>query len=119
MKNYRVIKDNFLGYEAQVRYVWFPFIWFQMNEFFWINTWPSSEHAIHFIQQKKSGKYKPALHHSQDNSSSEYEKEVKLLEFHPKNLKPEVVWNDTESARIFNTSNRRRWWPSVLNPVNG
>jgi len=118
MKSYRVIKDNFLGYEAQVRYAWFPFVWFQMNDFYWINTWPSSEHAIHFIEEKKSGKYSPVHSHSAETSSSEYEKEVKLLEFNPKNFKPEVVWTQRETSNIFSAANRRRWWP-VFNPVNG
>jgi hypothetical protein len=118
MKNYRVIKDNFLGYEAQVRYVWFPFVWFQMNDFFWINTWPSSDHAIHFIEQKKAGEHNSSLHHNSDSSNNEYEKEIKLLEFHPKNFKPEVVWTENKSPSIFSAQNRRRWWP-VFNTVNG
>lgn len=118
MKHYRVVKDNFLGYEAQVRYVWFPFVWFQMNDFYWINTWPSTEHALHFIEQKKSGKYRSVINHNTDNSSVEYEKEVKLMEFHPKNLKPEVVWSDTPAAGLFTTANRRRWWP-VFDALNG
>lgn len=112
MKNYRVIKDNFLGYEAQVRYAWFPFLWFQMNEFFWINTWSSPDEAIHFIEQKKSGKHSYNQNGSEHNS--EYEKEVKLLVFHSKNFLPEVVWNEPKKQEVEN----KRWWPA-LSSLNG
>jgi len=115
MKNYRIIKDSFLGYEAQVRYSWFPFIWFQMGDFFWINTWPTPEYAKQFIQQKKSGKY-AGIEINSSYSNSEYEREVKLLVFQPKNFLPEVIWEDNETQREQNA--KRRWWP-VINTVNG
>ena len=27
---YRIVTDNYAGYEAQVKYWWFPFIWIQI-----------------------------------------------------------------------------------------
>src|SRR5690349_7696078 len=114
MKNYRVIKDNFLGYEAQVRYAWFPFVWFQMNEFHWVNTWSTAEEAIQFIKQKKSGKYAYTTNIAEHNS--EYEKEAKLLVFQPKNFLPEIVWKEEKNHSVEETG--KRWWP-VLNSLNG
>lgn len=36
MRNeYRVVRDRYAGYEAQVRYWWFPFVWRQIG---WVNT---------------------------------------------------------------------------------
>lgn len=100
MRNYRIVKDNYLGYEAQVRYSWFPFVWFQMNDFYWINTWPTVEHALHFIEQNKTKKYKSRFHHNNNSSEhGEFEKEVKLLMYHPKNLYPEIVWVDSTIAQ--------------------
>jgi hypothetical protein len=113
MKSYRVIKDNFLGYEAQVRYAWFPFIWFQMNDFYWINTWATPELAISFIEQKKSGH---SVRLESNELNSEYEKEVKLLIFHSKNFSPKVIWTDTKNREVERGS--KRWWP-VLNSLNG
>lgn len=108
MKNYRIVRDGFLGYEAQVRYAWFPFVWFQMNDFYWINTWPTAEHARHFIDQKRSGAYSTRHTHAGDNSQAEYEKEVKLLIFQGKNFTPEVVWTEPKEQPVT----RRRWWPA-------
>lgn len=28
---YRVVEDNYLGYEAQVKFWWFPIWWFQLS----------------------------------------------------------------------------------------
>ncbi|CAN5807581.1 hypothetical protein BH10BAC3_BH10BAC3_40450 [soil metagenome] len=106
MKSYRIIKDNFLGYEAQVKYALLPFMWFQMNDFYWINTWPSPEDAKHFIQQRKSGTYN---YIQTEENNSEYEKEVKLLVFQSKNFLPDVVWSGNEEQRQQQTS--KRWWP--------
>ncbi|MES2646094.1 MAG: hypothetical protein V4717_04405 [Bacteroidota bacterium] len=113
MKSYRIVKDNFLGYEAQVKYAWFPFMWIQMNDFYWINSWSSKEHAKYFIDQKKEGRY--TFQPSEDNAS-EYEKEVKLLMFNPKNFSPEVVWNDREE-RMAEQRNRR--WRLAFPLMNG
>lgn len=36
MRNsYRIVRDRYSGYEAQVRYWWFPFVWLQC---FGVNT---------------------------------------------------------------------------------
>ena len=113
MKSYRIIKDNFLGYEAQVKYGWFPFMWFQMNDFHWINTWPTSDDAKQFIQQKISGTYN---YTQSEENNSDYEKELKLLVFQPKNFLPEVIWSGSEEQRQQQTS--KRWWP-LLNPLMG
>lgn len=50
MKNkYRVVRDSYLGYEAQVKYWWFPFIWFQMDR---VNTHSSFERAADYIRNR-------------------------------------------------------------------
>lgn len=50
MKNrYRVVTDAYAGYEAQVKYWWFPFCYFQIG----INTFPSIERAQQFIAKAK------------------------------------------------------------------
>jgi hypothetical protein len=113
MKSYRIVKDNFLGYEAQVKYAWFPFMWIQMNDFYWINSWSSKDQAKVFIDQKKAGKYNINL---SEISGSEYEKELKLLVFHPKNFSPEVVWTDKQE-RLAEQRNRR--WRLALPLLNG
>lgn len=55
MKNkYRIVSDEYLGYEAQVRFWWFPFFWFQMHERgFIVNSFPSIEEAESFIKTKR------------------------------------------------------------------
>ncbi len=40
MKNkYRIVNDDFAGYEVQIRYWWLPFFWFQKWHNGTINTW--------------------------------------------------------------------------------
>lgn len=46
---YRIVTDAYAGYEAQVRYWWFP-IWIQMNG---VNTHPSIEAAENYINRHK------------------------------------------------------------------
>ena len=54
MKNkYRVVTDEFLGYEAQVKFWWFPFWWFQMDDLCKTNTFSSLSKAEDFIESKK------------------------------------------------------------------
>jgi hypothetical protein len=43
---YRIVKDNYSGYECQKWRLWFPF-WLQMG---FSNTYPSIEQAIKFIE---------------------------------------------------------------------
>lgn len=53
MKNkYRIVADVFAGYEAQVKYWWFPFMWFQIG---FSNTSFTIERAKTYIwrHQKK------------------------------------------------------------------
>lgn len=57
---YRVVTDRYLGYEAQVRYWWWPF-WIQCG----CNTHPSLEKAVDHIrwyQGYKSFQSKPVLY---------------------------------------------------------
>lgn len=51
MKNrYRIVTDSFYGYEAQVKYWWFPFVWYQMGEYpYSTNTHSSVEAAEKYI----------------------------------------------------------------------
>ena len=47
---YRIVRDNYLGYECQVWKLWFPF-WCQMN---YTNTFHTLERAIAFIENNGS-----------------------------------------------------------------
>jgi len=52
---YRIISDNFCGYEVQIRYWFFP-IWLQCFEFpFNTNTHKSLEDAKEFMEQHRNG----------------------------------------------------------------
>lgn len=42
---YRIVKDNYAGYEAQFQYWWFPFIWIQCDVHDGINTCFTIEQA--------------------------------------------------------------------------
>lgn len=102
MKRYRIVKDDFLGYEAQVNYSWLPFGWFQMNDFYWKNTWPTEELARHFIEQSKLKKYWSRFHHDFNLSGpGEFEKESKVLMHQYKNFHPEIIWADEDLEEIF------------------
>lgn len=53
-KEYRIIKNNYRGYEVQHRYKWFPFIWFQTTGIygFWhINSFMSMSSARNYINK--------------------------------------------------------------------
>jgi hypothetical protein len=114
MRSYRIVKDNFAGYEAQVKYDWFPFMWFQANDFHWINTWETPEQAEAFIQCKKQGMNKCII--EEPASEYEFEKESKLLFFKMKDFSPEVVWEDPKP--LAKEAARRKWWPA-FNLQNG
>ena len=63
MNCYRVVSDTFGGYEAQVKFWWFPFYWFEMIEKGYMsNTWRTLEEAQNFIvngsKQKEKKKRK-------------------------------------------------------------
>ena len=47
---YRIVRDNYLGYECQKWRIWFPF-WIQMG---FTNTHPTIERAIAFIENNGS-----------------------------------------------------------------
>jgi len=53
MKNkYRIVKDNFLGLEVQVKFWWFPVYWFECNS---SNTYLTIAEAKKFIESHKKG----------------------------------------------------------------
>jgi hypothetical protein len=56
MKNkYRIIKDDYNGYEAQIKYWWLPFLWIEMHEpGFICNTWETLDRAKNFINNRKN-----------------------------------------------------------------
>jgi len=57
---YRIVTDNYLGFEVQKK-VWFWPFWFQLDNLFntgifGINTYPSIEQAEKLIDRDKNGK---------------------------------------------------------------
>jgi len=56
---YRIIEDDFSGYEAQIKYWWFPLLWFEMNEpGFMSNTWHTLDRAKSFVEKRKKNNNK-------------------------------------------------------------
>lgn len=54
---YRVVTDNYLGYEAQVKFWWFPVVWFQLDSScvtLGMNTCASIEAAERIISGSKA-----------------------------------------------------------------
>jgi hypothetical protein len=51
---YRIVKDCYCGYEAQVKFWWFPLCYFQMHNHTGCNTWSSVEQAENFIKNKSN-----------------------------------------------------------------
>jgi hypothetical protein len=67
MKNsYRVVSDNFEGFEAQVKYWWFPFIWIQIPRSIYNgNTHRTLGEAIEFIEEcKRKNKTNYKVHYT-------------------------------------------------------
>jgi len=57
MKNrYRIVTDMYAGFEAQVKFWWWPFGWFQMHGRLPINTFTTVEKAEEFILAKTTRK---------------------------------------------------------------
>ena len=56
MRKFRIVADLFAGYEVQVKYVLFPFKWFQLNDYNGVNTSATLAEAIELMNQYKSGK---------------------------------------------------------------
>lgn len=55
IKKYRIVTDNYAGYEVQVWTIWFPF-WVQVSYHGrGVNTFPSLDAAIHYIRTLKRG----------------------------------------------------------------
>ena len=94
MKNYRIVRDDYAGYEAQVQYSLLPFIWFQMNAENSVNTWNTGEQAMEFIKQKKMGIYHKTKS-AKETLVFQCEMEVKrLLSFGVFKLKNHVTWQE-------------------------
>jgi hypothetical protein len=54
-KRYRIVEDNYLGYEVQSRRWWFPF-WLECSSSIGIsNTHPTIEKAKEFIYRRVNG----------------------------------------------------------------
>lgn len=70
---FRVVPDKFAGFEAQVKYAWFPFAWFQLNDYNGVNTWSTEEEAEAFIEIKRSGQCKG----QRTSNASNYQLEFK------------------------------------------
>lgn len=51
---YRIVKDCYLGYEARVKFWWFPLCYFQMDYNYGTNSWASVEQAENFIKNKSN-----------------------------------------------------------------
>jgi hypothetical protein len=59
---YRIVRDDYAGYEAQVRFWYFPFWWFQLDATgrgCGVNTGPTVEYAREVVQRHKSGPFPP------------------------------------------------------------
>lgn len=58
MKNkYRVVDDKYSGFEVQVKFWWFPVLFFQCaGEYPFTNTHPTLEKAKEFMEDKYKGK---------------------------------------------------------------
>ncbi len=50
---YRIVSDNYCGYECQVKRWWFPIVWFEMNHQGFANTFPTLERAKKFIESNR------------------------------------------------------------------
>jgi hypothetical protein len=55
MKIYRIVTDRFAGFEVQVKYSLFPFVWFQAGAYKGVNSWHTYDQALEFIRMKKMG----------------------------------------------------------------
>jgi len=57
---YRIVRDNYCGYEVQVKKWWFPFCWFQCGGDMYddVNTHFSTEKARAHIEKLKTNKKK-------------------------------------------------------------
>ena len=93
MKNYRIVTDSYAGYEAQVRYSFLPFIWFQLNAEKSVNTWNTCEQAMDFIKEKKAGTYSAKTNRS-EGIIFQLDLEVKHMLSFGNLKKRKAVWQD-------------------------
>ncbi len=57
MRNkYRIVTDEFNGYEAQVKRWWWPFWWVELNG---VNTSSSIQRAYKYVEEDRKGSFKP------------------------------------------------------------
>ena len=94
MKNYRIVTDSYAGYEAQVRYSFLPFIWFQLNDEKSVNTWNTCEQAMDFIKEKKAGTYSARTKRSEE-IVFQLDLEVKRMLSFGKLKRRQAVWQDS------------------------
>ncbi len=67
---YRVVKDSYNGYEAQVKFWWFSFFWLEMWEKRYLsNTWTTLQDAKDFIKNgsKKKTRNKRVVYWVSEN----------------------------------------------------
>lgn len=93
MKKFRIVTDSFSGYEAQVKYAFFPFKWFQLNDYKGVNTFCTAAEAIEFINQKRSGLHKK-LKAQRTSASVDYQVEFKCFLKTGKVNTDNVVWQE-------------------------
>lgn len=56
---YRIITDNFLGYQVDIKYWWLPLFWIECHDSFSIcNTHRTIEDAMKFIEKHKYSRRK-------------------------------------------------------------
>lgn len=54
---YRIISDEYAGYEVQIKYWWLPLFWFQLSDYApMLNTHASIESAKELIKRHKGHK---------------------------------------------------------------
>lgn len=100
MKTFRIVTDSFSGYEAQVKYSFFPFVWFQMDAFKGVNSWHTIGEAIEFIKQKKAGTFVKL--NTETSALANSDMEVKeMASFGIINRNNNVVWPEEEHEVLY------------------
>ena len=89
MKKFRIVADSFAGYEAQVKYLLFPFKWFQLNHYKGVNSWTTPEEAMEFINKKKAGSLTNAI-----DETDVYQVEFKFFRKTGISSTKNIVWQE-------------------------
>ncbi|CAN5809796.1 hypothetical protein BH10BAC3_BH10BAC3_20520 [soil metagenome] len=93
MKKFRIVTDSFLGYEVQVKYALFPFKWFQLNDYYGVNSSNTWEEAVELINQSKSVSHK-AYNTQKDPLSVDYQLALKFFLKTGICNKDNIVWQE-------------------------